>query len=77
MSNQVECTATGRSQHGSIFGHPLDNPAFLLRAIRTFDGSARTAAARRVLLRGMCARCVLLHPSATGRQLLPMLAWAN
>lgn len=77
MSNQVECIVAGGPQHGLIFWHQLDNPAAMPPAIRTSDGRASAAAARRVSLRDMCARCVLLHPSATGQQFLSMLAWAN
>jgi len=77
MSNQIECIVAGGPQHGSIFQHQLDNPNTLPPVIRTSDGSAYAAAARRVSLRDMRARCVLLHPGATGQQFLSMLAWAN
>ena len=77
MSNQIECIVAGGPQHGSIFQRQVDNPTALPPVIRASDGCACAVAARRISRRDMRARCVLLHPRATGQQFLSMLALAN
>jgi hypothetical protein len=73
MEQIVECLIAGGPQHG-LLRHQLWDPQYAgLPVLASDDGEVCAAAARRPSRYG--SNCfLLLHPRATGRQILDMIA---
>lgn len=72
MEHIVECIVVGGPQHGLVYQRPRDAPQPTPLALVTDDGELCTPAARKQA-GAACTRVLLLHPQATGAQLMTML----
>lgn len=70
---QIKCIIVGGPQHGLVLRRPWNQHRPAPLCITAVDGEPCTAAARR-RDEGMGTRYLLLHPRATGEQILTMLA---
>ena len=70
---QIKCIIVGGPQHGLVLRRLWDQRRPAPLCITAVDGDPCTAAARRHD-EGMGTRYLLLHPRATGEQILTMLA---
>lgn len=73
MENTWECVIAGGPQHGHVRRLEWDVPGRVPQAIVSIDGEMCVAAARR----NGNNRLIYLHPSATGAQIMTLLAAQN
>jgi len=72
MSQIFECIIVGGPQHGLVYQRPAAAPQPTPLALITDDGALCTPAVRKQS--GVdCTRLLLLHPQATGAQIMTML----
>jgi hypothetical protein len=72
MVHIYECIIVGGPQHGLVYQRPATVPQPTPLALVTDDGALCTPAARKHA-GADCTRLLLLHPQATGAQILTML----
>lgn len=70
---QINCIIVGGPQHGLVLRRPWDRRRPTPLSVTAADGERCLAAVRRHDKR-MGTRYLLLHPRATGEQILTMLA---
>ncbi|RCS29605.1 hypothetical protein DEO45_10600 [Rhodanobacter denitrificans] len=70
---QIKCIIVGGPQHGLVLCHPWDRRRPAPLCVTADDGEPCVVAARRHD-RSMRPHYLLLHPRATGEQILTMLA---
>lgn len=70
---EIECIIVGGPQHGLVLRHLWDKRRLPQLVVTTDDGQPCSAAVQR-RDDGIGIRCLLLHPQATGEQILTMLA---
>lgn len=70
---QIKCIIVGGPQHGLVFRRPWDRRRIAQLRVTAADGESCIAAARRHD-QSMHTHYLLLHPRATGEQILTMLA---
>ena len=73
MDTFFECIVAGGPQHGLVYRRPLDARHPTPLAVVGDDGELCTPAARKCTA-GAATRVVLLHPQATGKQFMTILA---
>lgn len=73
IMEQIKCIIVGGPQHGLVLRRPWDRHRPAQLCVTAVDGESCVAALRRHD-RGMGTRYLLLHPRATGEQILTMLA---
>jgi hypothetical protein len=73
IMEQIKCIIVGGPQHGLVLRRPWDRHRPAQLRVTAVDGESCVAALRRHD-RGMGTRYLLLHPRATGEQILTMLA---
>lgn len=70
---QIKCTIVGGPQHGLVLRRPWDQRRPAQLRVTAADGESCVVALRRHD-QSMRAHYLLLHPRATGEQILTMLA---
>jgi len=70
---QINCIIVGGPQHGLVLRRPWDRRRPIQLSVIAADGEPCVAAVRRHD-ESMGTRYLLLHPRATGEQILTMLA---
>lgn len=77
MKQMIEYVVAGGSRHGSVFTVFAADEALPPPPMTSSDGGIYTAAAYRRAPGSPSTRIVLLHPKATGKEFLAMLAEAS
>jgi hypothetical protein len=72
MAHIFECIIVGGPQHGLIYQRPAAIPQPTPLALVTDDGQLCTPAMRKQS-GADCTRLLLLHPQATGAQIMTMM----